>query len=304
MVQSSENKKQAETLRSQIAGLQELFLRAENVDRERVNRKKKRALRSCKTVLTLLTLSFQNAAPAILSPVLNEDSSSTEQLSEQYQDATEKITDLEDQVAKLQATVSELRDELVSRPSVPRDAPTDVKDQKIEQLEKTIREMEVIIANTDVEDAARRERRLVEREWMNRVRVLERDILVRKELEAKANEVLANERKVSICCYCKLVPSELIILSQRSHELEQFIINHLNSEADKLSRRRSSCGSVATQGDGLLDVPVMPSLLDEPADLDTISASFATVSMNLAQLADGAGGDATPTKRMSSISEL
>lgn len=35
--QSNENKKQAEILRTQIAGLQELFLRAENVDRERVS---------------------------------------------------------------------------------------------------------------------------------------------------------------------------------------------------------------------------------------------------------------------------
>lgn len=86
-----------------------------------------------------------------------------------------------------------------TRPLLPPDAPLDLKDEKIGQLERTIREMEVIIANTDVEDAARRERRFVEREWSSRVRALERDILVRKELEAKSNEVLANERKVSVC---------------------------------------------------------------------------------------------------------
>lgn len=235
-----------------------------------------------------------------MSNVTQEESSPTDlQLSEKYQDATERITDLEDEVLKLQSTIGELRDELAGRPSVPYDAPLDLKDEKIKQLEKTIREMEVIIANTDVEDAAKRERRLVEREWMNRVRTLERDILVRKELEAKANEVLANERKVRFASVD--APGILLLIFgpflQRSHELEQFIINHLNSEADKLSRRRSSCGSLAHDD---MDIPVMPSLLDEPADLDTISASFATVSMGLAQLA---GGDTTPTKHMSGIPE-
>lgn len=85
---------------------------------------------------------------------------------------------------------------------------------------------------------------------------------------------------------------------QRSKELEEFVITHLNSEADKLARRRSSVGTFAGEG------PNLPSLLDEEADLDTISASFATVSMGLARLS-GSHQDVTPTKgsRMSEISE-
>lgn len=68
---------------------------------------------------------------------------------------------------------------------------------KIAELERTIRELEVIVANTDPEDAAKRERRIVERDWSARVRSLERDIMMRKELEAKINETLSSERQVS-----------------------------------------------------------------------------------------------------------
>lgn len=116
-------------------------------------------------------------------------------------------------MAKLQGTIGELREELASRPSIAHDAPLDLKDEKIRSLERTIREMEVIIANTDVEEAARRERRLVEREWLHRVRALERDILVRKELEARANEVLANERKVGPALSFSLRQSCLNVVS-------------------------------------------------------------------------------------------
>lgn len=55
------------------------------------------------------------------------------------------------------------------------------------------------------------------------------------------------------------------------------------------------------EDDELDSGPALPSLMDEPADLDTISASFATVSMGLAQLAGDS--EATPTKRMSEIPE-
>ena len=113
-------------------------------------------------------------------------------------DANDKISDLEDDHARLKAENATLQEEVLSRPALPINATSDARDAKINELEKTISELEVVIANTNVEEAAKRERRLADREWSVRVQALERDALVHKELESKANKILEDERTVSI----------------------------------------------------------------------------------------------------------
>ena len=125
-----------------------------------------------------------------------------EVLLDQLNDAQEKVADLEDKITKLLAELKAVRDDLAARPVVARDAPEHEKDRVIAALQKELREMEVILANTDPEEAAKRERRMVERDWSARVRTLERDAIVRKETEAKANELLAAERKVRVVSMC------------------------------------------------------------------------------------------------------
>lgn len=137
-------------------------------------------------------------------------------LLDQLNDAQEKIADLEDKITKLLAELKAVRDDLAARPAVARDAPEHEKDRVLAALQKELREMEVILANTDPEEAAKRERRMVERDWSARVRTLERDAIVRKETEAKANELLAAERKVRTLSACFAQSDKVVCSGQRS----------------------------------------------------------------------------------------
>jgi hypothetical protein len=169
-------RRQAELLKQQISGLETLFLTASNVDTDR-----------------------EDIAPMpVISALAVEDTVRHADATEQLLDANERISDLEDQVARLANELSAAKDELLLRPAIAPDAPQDAKDAKIASLEKMIRELECVLQDNDIEEAVKRERRLMDREYLSRLRALERDILVRKELETKANEVLAGERKVGV----------------------------------------------------------------------------------------------------------
>jgi hypothetical protein len=64
------------------------------------------------------------------------------------------------------------------------------------------------------------------------------------------------------------------LFPQKAKELERFIIQHLNSEADRLLRRRSSLAESQHRPSADL-----PSLLDEEADLDHVMAQFKLASV-------------------------
>lgn len=115
---------------------------------------------------------------------------------EKLLDAADRISEQEDMIGKLKSELFLAREEIARRPCIAYDAPRDLKDEKIASMEKTLREYEVIFANTDAEEAAARERKLVEREYRDRLQTLERDKHARIATEGKLTELLASERRV------------------------------------------------------------------------------------------------------------
>ncbi|KAH8917335.1 kinesin-domain-containing protein [Atractiella rhizophila] len=238
-----------EDIKSQISELQTLFITSQNVDSRR-----------------------ESIIPRPVSPIKTtsrssqfetDDENDVAALHEQIQRLREKNGELEDTVSFQHRQIADLEFSLASRSPLPVNATDDDKVARIAQLEQKLRELEVVLKNTDPELDLKRERRRVEKEWRERIGVLEqenkrllKDLQLREEWEAEVKVQLDKERK-------------------RTKALEGFVMDKLQKTADRLTTRErknrprsSSVGGGAFVG--------LPMLHTETADVGRPSVGGAS----------------------------